>query len=557
MDKNSSIIFLAICHFLALAIFSFIIFRLTYLFFRKKNTNREEKILASAITLLFFSKTFHIAILYPIQVLVSNLQKLFYTTYSYSKDFTGPTENENFSLNVSVQQILDVFPLSKLLIAFSFFILIYLIIKYIKENLGEKKAPQIASISNPSILIYNSIISAVLIFSLFLVISVCITIPYLNQISKPTTFTLERLESTLNEYSSKDSSLKISIVKELPLLNSDIKALVLNDSIASKKFNNLNPSHKEILNNAISRFEDNYNQIIPDRNNLINDLINTSKEYKSKENKYKRDLLVNYEKEIQSITVDKANLFQSSTQNFTYFIQDSKEDFYNTLQDINRSDIYNTSLKTRFVDQIRTIITQLSENIQGDTSTYLFGNLYQLTANFLPYRSFIIQGRANNYLPSFKRTGQEWGIFGRIAGYLIKPQSPELVLLMGMFGFGLLGASLLSFQSSSINENFIKAFKNQLLIPNFGVVLARGFGAALVIYLATKGGLAIFSAGTSTDANGYILLLTCFVGAVYSEKVWTKIRISLYGSDSVKKDEVSIKDQKLEEPKTEEKKVEQ
>ena len=123
------------------------------------------------------------------------------------------------------------------------------------------------------------------------------------------------------------------------------------------------------------------------------------------------------------------------------------------------------------------------------------------------------------------------GFFGFMANYLIKTQSSELVLLMGMFGFGLLGASLLSFQQMDSSENFINSFKSQPLIINFGNVLARGFGAALVIYLTTKGGLAIFSAGSTTDSNGYILLLTCFVGAVFSEKVWNKIRKAYYGDD--------------------------
>ncbi len=60
--------------------------------------------------------------------------------------------------------------------------------------------------------------------------------------------------------------------------------------------------------------------------------------------------------------------------------------------------------------------------------------------------------------------------------------------------------------------------------PSPGVTFARGFGAALVVYIAIKAGLTIFSAGTSADPNGYMLLLTCFAGAVFSDLVWDKIK---------------------------------
>ena len=46
------------------------------------------------------------------------------------------------------------------------------------------------------------------------------------------------------------------------------------------------------------------------------------------------------------------------------------------------------------------------------------------------------------------------GFFGFMAKYLIKTQSSELVLLMGMVGGGLLGASLLSFQQMDSSEKY-------------------------------------------------------------------------------------------------------
>lgn len=86
----------------------------------------------------------------------------------------------------------------------------------------------------------------------------------------------------------------------------------------------------------------------------------------------------------------------------------------------------------------------------------------------------------------------------------------------------------MSFEDAGSSEGFIQNLRKTPTIKNFWTVLARGFAAALVIYLATKGGLAIFLAAGNTDANGYVFMLTCFIGAVFSEKVWAKVKSSFF-----------------------------
>ena len=49
--------------------------------------------------------------------------------------------------------------------------------------------------------------------------------------------------------------------------------------------------------------------------------------------------------------------------------------------------------------------------------------------------------------------------------------------------------------------------------------MIRGFSAAVVVFLAVEGGLAIFAADRP-EPNPYVLLLTCLVAAVFSEDVW-------------------------------------
>jgi hypothetical protein len=167
------------------------------------------------------------------------------------------------------------------------------------------------------------------------------------------------------------------------------------------------------------------------------------------------------------------------------------------------------------------MINYFKQRIESDTNAIVLNYPYGYFSSYI-YTLYETDNSTN--LQAVNRDGSEWGFLGLMSRYLIRTQSSELVLLIGMLGFGLLGASILSFQKSK-GQDFVEAFSTTPLIKDFGSVLARGFGAALIVYLATKGGLAIFSMGTGaqSDPNGYILLLTCFIGAVYSEKVWARI----------------------------------
>lgn len=57
------------------------------------------------------------------------------------------------------------------------------------------------------------------------------------------------------------------------------------------------------------------------------------------------------------------------------------------------------------------------------------------------------------------------------------------------------------------------------LVDNLYIVIIRGFSAAIVIFLATKGGIAIVNNGAN-NPNPHVLFLACLVGAVYSERIW-------------------------------------
>lgn len=121
--------------------------------------------------------------------------------------------------------------------------------------------------------------------------------------------------------------------------------------------------------------------------------------------------------------------------------------------------------------------------------------------------------------------GSAWGPFGLVARWLLRTKSFELALITGMLGFGLLG---------SVIATFIRVGKGRdqkSLIAEVTSVLVRGISAAIVVFLAVKGGLVVFSTGES-EPNAYVVFFTCLVGAVYSEDVWKLARSKFFKKDA-------------------------
>ncbi|HLL54451.1 MAG TPA: YEATS-associated helix-containing protein [Myxococcaceae bacterium] len=130
--------------------------------------------------------------------------------------------------------------------------------------------------------------------------------------------------------------------------------------------------------------------------------------------------------------------------------------------------------------------------------------------------------------------GAALGPLKPIAGWLLQTESIQLALIIGMLGAGLLGSAVATFLRG---EGQKEPTEEQL-----ASVVVRGMTAAIVVFLAAQGGLSTISAnGPSTPRpNPYVLLLICFVAAVYSEQVWTAALSRLkkqLGQDGEKKAE--------------------
>jgi len=120
------------------------------------------------------------------------------------------------------------------------------------------------------------------------------------------------------------------------------------------------------------------------------------------------------------------------------------------------------------------------------------------------------------------------GPYGVVVSWLIDTESMEMTLITGMLGFGLLGAASSTVireqrKSRSESEDQSDSKLSKPFVSNLSDIIIRGMSAAVVVFLAVEGGLAVFTFGDA-DPNPYVLMFTCLVGAVYSEVIWKRAR---------------------------------
>ena len=128
--------------------------------------------------------------------------------------------------------------------------------------------------------------------------------------------------------------------------------------------------------------------------------------------------------------------------------------------------------------------------------------------------SCTVSDAASYDIPVRENFGGYLGVFGLASEWLLKTESLSLVLIAGLLGFGLLGASC-----STVIRNIGSRGPGDPLVTNLASVVLRGVSAAVLIFLGVYGGLAVF-AGPNANPNPYVVLFTCLAAAVYSEDTW-------------------------------------
>lgn len=145
--------------------------------------------------------------------------------------------------------------------------------------------------------------------------------------------------------------------------------------------------------------------------------------------------------------------------------------------------------------------------------------------NQLDKSKLSIDERSLVALPPVPSISEGYGIFGWIAGWILKPNNLSFALIVGMIGFGVFGATI----SHIILETTDATETTEFSSIDYLKLLVRGFSAAIVIYLAAKGGLLIVS-GSEASLNSYIIFFFCFVSSVFSEVVWNWVKEKLITS---------------------------
>jgi hypothetical protein len=106
--------------------------------------------------------------------------------------------------------------------------------------------------------------------------------------------------------------------------------------------------------------------------------------------------------------------------------------------------------------------------------------------------------------------GYSLGVMGSLSGWLLRTESMPLAVITGLIGFGLFGALV---------SMFVRTATGQITEWAVFGVICRGVSAAIVVFLAAYGGIAIVSQSGS-DPNPFVVFVTCLVGAVFSDDVW-------------------------------------
>jgi hypothetical protein len=128
-----------------------------------------------------------------------------------------------------------------------------------------------------------------------------------------------------------------------------------------------------------------------------------------------------------------------------------------------------------------------------------------------------------NHGPEFPDTtgsvesGNPFLKFFFLSNTVVKDESQTLAVILGLIGFGLLGAVIGTFSRVSTEPDISQRV---IIIQSLFSTIIKSFSASVLSYLSIKGGLSIVSDNNDTNPNAYFILFVCFIGSVFSEEIW-------------------------------------
>lgn len=192
-------------------------------------------------------------------------------------------------------------------------------------------------------------------------------------------------------------------------------------------------------------------------------------------------------------------------------ISESIREIINDEKNIVMDTVFTDSTNYRLVPEVNSRLETISDDLWEFTP-----QLYTINISYDISR-----------IPEKPQIGEKFGVFNNISGWLLKTESLSLALIVGLFGFGLLGSLGSTFIRRRI-KNVADNEKDDTTIVTYDMqgILINGISAAIVVFLAVKGAVVIFSTD-GDNLNPYILFFTCLVASVFSEDVWRWARTKL------------------------------
>jgi hypothetical protein len=497
------------------------------------------KLVSLGVTALFFSETVATIVLIPLVSIKSIIQSL--VNGSGENEYSGYAPDTKFLLSQALTGLLDNLQRQLIVVLNDFQVIVidspvvsilqlvtcWILFAFIINSLRQKGISNagnfLGGLSKKSkkSLLFISLFS----LSLFLSISAIVTLPWLEQEKSPEVINKAKLEQRLNEISLDKSTFDSKFPASLP--KADSALLVIKD-LVNKNSGDVLEQDLKLSSSAKKGYWISKKKNWDIQLSGINAFLKTvSDEIKNNDSNWLRSRNIALQTQSQLIK-DFASRYdigmltamspQERSLSFGRFV--SAQTFY-----VNGySDYLNQylSYRERIIKQLITDANSFKEDLSRerdllkDSTNYSIPYLgREMIGHYQPYEPYLPMPSIDNFSFDNNDIGFSWGPFGWIAKWLIKAGSFALVLITGMLGFGLFGATIASYIRKFQNANFSNIAYEELI-----AVLIQGFSAAIVIFLAVQGGLAVFTSNLAKP-NAYVLYFTCFIGAVFSEDVWT------------------------------------
>ncbi len=373
------------------------------------------------------------------------------------------------------------FPFADIIILFAVWLFINTLLTFFFQGSHDTASPKIFS---NKLLAKNTFVAFLLAFAIYLCVATIVAIPEFQALESSVVNNDELIEfaKEVNQQAQNKDDLQ---VKEL--LSNDLKRK--RSLEAYNDFNYLIAGYNQLVNNLIKEQEQRRNKAVDAYKAAL--LEKTAIRERSKYRAQLKAWIQNRWSVFSSVLYYKPR-FESIVRGVT--IQVSRIEKDSVLQ-----------ANSKLVDSLYASVNAAGDNWENNMTT-LEETVFNIKSMDL-----------NNAVPEKPKIGEQYGIFDSMSGWLLRTESMSLALIVGLFAFGLLGSMGSTFIRHRIKNNRDTIAKD--LVPNLPAVLINGISSAIVVFLAVKGTMVVFS-GKDSSLNPYVLFFTCLVAAVFSEDVW-------------------------------------